>query len=93
MESQLHAAALRTHYNWAAVHAEMSLINPRLYSSPDACRLLFSASVASSASSGAVGDDGLDLDALLGKQCSILVLQAKSKTGAVYSNVERVFPA
>ena len=37
--------------------------------------------------------DGFDLDALLGKQCSILVLQAKSKTGAVYSNVERVFPA
>jgi hypothetical protein len=37
--------------------------------------------------------DGFDLDSLLGKQCSILVLQAKSKTGAVYSNVERVFPA
>jgi len=35
--------------------------------------------------------EGFDLEDLLGKECSILVLQSKSKTGAVYSNVERVF--
>ncbi len=34
---------------------------------------------------------GFDLDQLLGRECSILVLQSKSKAGAVYSNVERVF--
>lgn len=34
---------------------------------------------------------GFDLDDLLDQSCSILVLQNKSKTGAVYSNVERVF--
>lgn len=34
---------------------------------------------------------GIDLDELIGKDCQILVLQSKSKTGAVYSNVERVF--
>ena len=34
---------------------------------------------------------GFDLDDLIDKECSILVLQSKSKTGAVYSNVERVF--
>jgi hypothetical protein len=34
---------------------------------------------------------GFDLDELIDKECSILVLQSKSKTGAVYSNVERVF--
>ena len=34
---------------------------------------------------------GFDLEDLLDKECSILVLQSKSKTGAVYSNVERVF--
>ena len=34
---------------------------------------------------------GFDLEALIDKECSILVLQSKSKTGAVYSNVERVF--
>ena len=36
---------------------------------------------------------GFDLDELIDKECSILVLQSKSKTGAVYSNVERVFQA
>ena len=36
---------------------------------------------------------GFDLDELIDKECSILVLQSKSKTGAVYSNVERVFCA
>lgn len=34
---------------------------------------------------------GFDLDELIDKECSILVLQSKSKTGAVYSTVERVF--
>lgn len=34
---------------------------------------------------------GFDLDELIDKECNILVLQSKSKTGAVYSNVERVF--
>lgn len=34
---------------------------------------------------------GFDLDELLDVACNILVLQSKSKTGAVYSNVERVF--
>lgn len=36
---------------------------------------------------------GFDLDELLGRECSILVLKSKSKTGAVYSSVERVFSA
>jgi hypothetical protein len=36
---------------------------------------------------------GFDLDELIDMECSILVLQSKSKTGAVYSNVERVFNA
>ena len=34
---------------------------------------------------------GFDLEQLIDKECSILVLQSQSKTGAVYSNVERVF--
>ena len=34
---------------------------------------------------------GFDLEDLIDKECSILVLRSKSKTGAVYSNVERVF--
>lgn len=36
---------------------------------------------------------GIDLAELIGCECQILVLQARSKTGAVYSNVERVFKA
>ena len=36
---------------------------------------------------------GFDLEDLIDKTCSILVLQSKSKTGAIYSNVERVFNA
>jgi uncharacterized Ntn-hydrolase superfamily protein len=36
---------------------------------------------------------GIDIEELIGTQCQILVLQSKSKTGAVYSNVERVFSA
>jgi len=35
--------------------------------------------------------DGFDLSSLLGSECNILVLQQRSKAGAVYSNVERVF--
>jgi hypothetical protein len=34
---------------------------------------------------------GFDLEDLIDKECNILVLQSKSKAGAVYSNVERVF--
>lgn len=36
---------------------------------------------------------GFDLEDLIDKECNILVLQSKSKTGTVYSNVERVFNA
>ena len=36
---------------------------------------------------------GFDLEDLIDKECSILVLQSKSKTGAIFSNVERVFSA
>lgn len=36
---------------------------------------------------------GIDIEELIGSKCQILVLQSKSKTGAVYSNVERVFSA
>ena len=36
---------------------------------------------------------GFDLEELIDVTCNILVLQSKSKTGAVYSNVERVFQA
>ena len=35
--------------------------------------------------------DGFDLESLLNKECNILVIQSKSKTGVVYSNVEQVF--
>jgi hypothetical protein len=34
---------------------------------------------------------GFDLDDLLGRECSILVLQSRSKAGVTYPNVERVF--
>jgi hypothetical protein len=34
---------------------------------------------------------GFDLEQLIDMECNILVLQSKSKAGAVYSNVERVF--
>jgi hypothetical protein len=34
---------------------------------------------------------GFDLEDLIDRECNILVLQSKSKAGAVYSNVERVF--
>lgn len=35
--------------------------------------------------------EGFDLSGLVGKECSILVLQQRSRAGAVYSNVEKVF--
>jgi len=37
--------------------------------------------------------EGFDLSSLLGQECNILVLQQRSRTGAVYSNVEKVFCA
>ena len=61
---QLYSAALRNGFDWTAVHAELYESNPRLYSSPDACRMLFSATQAPPAPDGLPGD--LDLDALLG---------------------------
>lgn len=36
--------------------------------------------------------EGFNLADLVGFECNILVLQQRSKAGAVYSNVERVFP-
>lgn len=36
---------------------------------------------------------GFDLEDLLDLRCSILVLQSRSKSGAVYASVERVFRA
>lgn len=36
--------------------------------------------------------EGVDVEALVGIECSVLVLSAKGKNGAAYSNVERVFP-
>jgi len=35
---------------------------------------------------------GIDLEKLIGTPCKVLVLKAKSRNGAVYSNVERVLP-
>lgn len=35
---------------------------------------------------------GVDVEALVGVVCNVLVLSAKSKNGTVYSNVERIFP-
>jgi hypothetical protein len=35
---------------------------------------------------------GIDVDALVGTQCGVMVMQSKNKTGAVYSNVQRIFP-
>lgn len=36
---------------------------------------------------------GIDVESLIGTECAVMVLQARSKSGAVYSNVERIFPA
>jgi hypothetical protein len=35
--------------------------------------------------------NGVDVEALVGTRCSVLVLQSKGKNGATYSNVERIF--
>ena len=35
---------------------------------------------------------GMDVELLVGSECNVLVLQSKGKNGAVYSNIERVFP-
>jgi hypothetical protein len=34
---------------------------------------------------------GIDIEGLAGTRCQVLVLQGRSKSGAVFSNVERVF--
>jgi len=34
---------------------------------------------------------GVDLESMIGHTCQILVLQSQSRSGTVYSNVERVF--
>lgn len=36
---------------------------------------------------------GFDVSRLVGKTCNVLVLKSRSKNGAVYSNVERIFQA
>ncbi len=36
---------------------------------------------------------GFDVDKLIGKECNVLVLNSKSKNGAIYSNVEKIFQA
>lgn len=35
---------------------------------------------------------GFDIEELVGIVCSVLVLSARGKNGATYSNVERIFP-
>lgn len=37
--------------------------------------------------------NGFDVESLIGKSCMVLVLTSKSKNGAVYSNVEKIFQA
>ena len=34
---------------------------------------------------------GVDVEQMVGTECNVLVLNNKSKTGAIYSNVERIF--
>lgn len=34
---------------------------------------------------------GVDVEQMIGTECNVLVLNNKSKTGAIYSNVERIF--
>lgn len=34
---------------------------------------------------------GVDVEQMIGTECNVLVLNSKSKTGATYSNVERIF--
>lgn len=38
-------------------------------------------------------EGGMDVEKLVGTICNVLVLRAKGKDGATYSNVERIFPA
>ncbi len=42
--------------------------------------------------SAEVINEGFDLEELIDSACNILVINARSKNGAVYPNVERVFP-
>lgn len=37
--------------------------------------------------------NGINVESLVGMPCGVLVLQSKGKSGNVYSNVERIFPA
>ena len=37
-------------------------------------------------------DSGIDVEKLIGTECSVLVLTSKGKNGNTYSNVERIFP-
>lgn len=36
---------------------------------------------------------GVDIEPLVGRDCAVMVLKSRSKNGATYSNVERIFPA
>ena len=36
---------------------------------------------------------GFDVDKLIGKECNVLVLNSKSKNGAIYTNVEKIYQA
>ena len=37
-------------------------------------------------------DSGVDVEKLIGTECSVLVLTGRGKNGHAYSNVERIFP-
>lgn len=37
-------------------------------------------------------EQGIDVEALLGTVCQVLVVQARSKAGALFSNIEKVLP-
>lgn len=37
-------------------------------------------------------ESGIDAELLVGIECNVLVLSAKSKNGNAYSNVERIYP-
>lgn len=37
-------------------------------------------------------EGGIDVEKLVGAECSVMVLASKSKNGNTYSNVERIFP-
>jgi hypothetical protein len=38
-------------------------------------------------------EQGIDVEALIGICCQVLVMQARSKSGALFSNIEKVLPA